>query len=197
MFVVGVPGVLILYVVGIAGVVLLYNYATKSLPISDKEWQVVIDARDLAAWSDGLPIEAQYEQLTKVRFFDFSHEVSYEYDHDAYGVYLNSTLNVEKKASDALATYLPLWAATKAGLSLTAETEITVEEPEGFFAWGDQSRFAILHSNGSPFGNLFIARKGKKVFYLMVAGIYFDSASQWQEFVSPTLQSIEHYSPTD
>ena len=194
--VVGVPMLALVFVVVVVGAGLLLEYTSKDLPVSEAEWDVVIDAQDVAAWVDGMAVNRRSETLSKVRFFDFSYEVAYEYEDDHDGIYINHTLNVERKASDALATYAPLWAATKAGFLIGGEgSDITVEEHDVFFQWGDQSRFAVLHNNGEPFGNLFIARKRKRVVFLILAGVYFDEPELWEAFVTPSLEASEAYDP--
>ena len=74
-----------------------------------------------------------------------------------------------------------------------------LEERNDLFAWGDESRLAVIlvgvgggvGVGGKPAGNLFIARKGADVFYLLVAGVCFDRQEAFASLVRPTLARIE------
>jgi len=51
----------------------------------------------------------------------------------------SSSLSVERKLSDAVAGYLPLWTATTACLKISGAQDVTIESLDNFFEWGDQS----------------------------------------------------------
>ena len=195
LLVIGVPAVVLAYAAAIVGFGFLFTYTAKQLPASKAEWDVVVDAHDVAHWLEGMAVEDNEGTLSKVRYFDGSYDIEYEYDPPDGAVYISSTLTVERKLTDAFATYLPLWTATAAGFSLGGEATVEIDERKDFFEWGDQSRFAVLLTDGDPFGNLFIARDGTRVVFFLLAGVYFDDRDLWSEFIGPTLQNTREYKP--
>jgi hypothetical protein len=38
-------------------------------------------------------------------------------------------------------------------------------------------------------GNIFSARKGKRSYYLLVSGIYFDTPDDWEEFAGANIKN--------
>lgn len=84
-------------------------------------------------------MSAEEEYLEKLRYLDQNCEVSYEYDPTDAAIYISSSLSVERKLSDAVAGYLPLWTTTTAGFKFAGAQDVTIESLENFFEWGDQS----------------------------------------------------------
>ena len=84
------------------------------------------------------------------------------------------------------------WPAMMVGLKVAADTTITVEERGDLLRWGDASRFGILKTDGEPFGNLFLARKGRIVATLVIAGVYFEDTAV-QELIMPRLAKLDSY----
>ena len=193
--VIGIPVAVVLYIAMFAGFGYLYVSNVKELPVSQAEWDVVVDAHDVAEWLPDLEVATLQEELAKIRYIDRSYEVSYEYNPDDASVYVSSSLSIERNLSDALTGYLPLWTATLAGFKLSGSDDIEIEALEDFFEWGDQSKMGLIRSGGEPSGHLFVARKGKKIFFLLLSGIYFDDAEMWADFLLPTLNQINQYHP--
>ena len=73
--------------------------------------------------------------------------------------------------------------------------EIEVVERNDLFEWGDRSRFTILKTDGQPFGNVFITRKGKHVFYVLISGVYFDDRESISDLLSEPLTRLSSYTP--
>ena len=121
--------------------------------------------------------------------------MNYDYDPTDASVYITSSVSVERKLSDAIAGYLPLRTATRAGFMVSDKDDIDVEALEVYFEWGDQSKIGLIRNAGEPHGHLFVTRQGKKVVFLLVSGVYFDDAVMWAEFITPTLNSISRYDP--
>ena len=88
-------------------------------------------------------------------------------------------------------TYSALWTGTMLGTRLGGGVSITIEERNELFKWGDQSRLAILKSNGLSIGNIFVARKGKSCFFMILYGVYFDDSESLKELLLPTLSLLE------
>ena len=63
------------------------------------------------------------------------------------------------------------------------------------FRWGDESRCIVLRQVPNAVGNLFVARKGRKIFQLVVVGVAFDRGDEFKTLLTPVLQRLETYSP--
>jgi len=61
--------------------------------------------------------------------------------------------------------------------------------------WGDESRCTLLMNGDLPVGNFFIAREGRRILHVLVAGVYFDDAASFRELVVPHLEGMRSYSP--
>jgi hypothetical protein len=72
---------------------------------------------------------------------------------------------------------------------------LTAVERNDLFRWGDRSRFGIVKSDGLPRGNLFVARKDRFVFHLVVVGVYFEDSEAFADLVMPALLHIESSRP--
>ena len=90
-----------------------------------------------------------------------------------------------------MTTYVTAWHGTQLGIAFGGDAEIELIERNDLFRWGNQSRFAIIQADGEPCGNLFVARKGTVVFYLIVSGIYFDDGGVFSELVSSALSNAQ------
>ena len=59
------------------------------------------------------------------------------------------------------------------------------------FRWGDDSEFSLLKANGLSFGNVFVGRKGKRVYMITVSGIYFDESAEIRDLLGEKLRALE------
>ncbi len=64
-------------------------------------------------------------------------------------------------------------------------------EHNDIYEWGDESKFVILKSNGEPYGNIFTCRKGKKVFYVIWNGVYFDDPVWAADLLDPVMERVQ------
>ncbi len=89
---------------------------------------------------------ARYEKFEKLRFFDGSHELTYEFELPdaatrADAVYMQITATFEKDQSDAAISQ----GAEKIGFGFGMKLEgIKAEERKDFFRYGDHSTFFVL-----------------------------------------------------
>jgi hypothetical protein len=95
--------------------------------------------------------------------------------------------------SDAKTTYVSLWGGTKVAFYVFGEVQVDLQEKNELFRWGDESRFGLLLADGRPFGNVFVAKKEKRVVYLLVSGIYFDDTESFSAFLSPYLERLDAF----
>ena len=187
-------GVLMLFV----GWGLLFVATGKEEPVTAADRAVLVDIDLLTEWMvDEYIPEKRGESLIKTRYIDGSYDIEYEYDipEDLNAPYLSCTVTVEPTTSDAQTSYVAMWGGSQLALSLLSDIEIDVVERNDLFRWGDRSRFAILSTEGEPFGNVFITRTGKYIFYIIISGIYFDNHEGISGLLSERLGQLPSYQP--
>jgi hypothetical protein len=179
----------------IIGLGALFNLTGSSVALADSERELIVDISHLTGWIPDYSPDFTGESLKKTRYIDDSYEIEYTYElpDDDEAPYLSYTLTFEPSEGDAGTTYTALWGGTKIGFAIFGEVEVEVKEQNEIFRWGDDSRFALLYASGQPFGNVFVARKGKRVVYLLVSGIYFDESESFSSFLSPYLEKLDAF----
>ncbi len=185
-----------LAVVGTAALLLglgfVFNASGESEPLSAGERALLLDIEHLVRWMDGYEPDVDRESAVKTRFLDDSYELEYSYEvsEDDDAPYLTYSITFEGNEGDARTTYASFWGGTRAGF-LLGEVSFDVDERAELFSWGDESRFGILKADGRPFGNVFLARSGTRVVYLLLAGLYFDEAPAVEGFLVPYLERLD------
>jgi hypothetical protein len=188
-----VPISIVASLLALVGLGALFNFTGKDVALEEGERSLVLDISHLAEWMPDYTPDPAREKVTKRRYIDDSSEIEYVYDvpdqDDA--PYLSYTLSFEPSEGDASTTYLSYWGGTRIAFYAFGEIEVDVSEKNDLFRWGDESRFALLSSAGAPFGNVFVAKKGRTVVYLIVSGIYFDDAENASGLLTPYLEKLE------
>ena len=77
------------------------------------------------------------------------------------------------------------------GLGFSGEPGVKRVPRNDLFRWGDKSEFSLLEADGLSFGNLFVGRKGKRVYMITVSGVYFDESKEIREFLGEKLRALE------
>lgn len=173
------------------GMGLVFNASGQTEPLQTEERALLLDIDYLVLWMDGYVPDVAGESVSKRRFLDDSYEIDYVYDlaGDDDAPYLAYTITFEGSESDATTTYLSSWGGTEVGF-FVGDGDVDVKESNELFHWGDASKFAILTTQGRPFGNVFVARRGTTVVYFLVAGLYFDEAQPIEQLLSPYLKKL-------
>ncbi len=166
------------------------------LPVEANEKTLVLRAGDLVPYGYGLEETGQFEKFSKTRYFDGSQEITYEFEtpetEEDDPLYLNVTMTFEKKTSDALVSHGAEKTGASAGLRIAG---IKSREIENFYDYGDSSEFYVLEMEGRPVGNMFSVRDGKKIYLVIMTGMYFDDAAVWKELVEDKLKKFSGYEP--
>jgi hypothetical protein len=190
-------GIVGLLVVILAVGVFMDLTATEEPP-SQAERQLVVDIELLAEFLGGFEPRLEHQTAVKRTFLDSSYEIDYLYDNpEEAHPYIECCLAVDTDVMGAEASYFGMWSGSKMGIHLTAEVDVEIAERNDLFSWGDQSRFAILQVDGQPTGYLFVARKGKKVFHLLIGGVYLDEVSEFKSLVEPVLMRVQLHVSAD
>jgi hypothetical protein len=173
--------------------VLLGACAKGEIPESDRPLLVTLD--ELEDYGFKLSHLADRQVFSRSRYLDGSLEIEYEFEtpDDAPDVlYVSVTAGFERSVLDAIQSYRLQKGGIGVGLKL-GDTKI--QEKKEFYQWGDESFFADIMGKNGPAGNVFGTRLGKKTYWFMVAGLYFEDRSQWEEFIAPKLRYLETYDP--
>lgn len=186
---IGIPLALIMFVVAMG---LLFEFTSSSEPVGASDRAMLLDAEAVAEWIDDYEVQPGIETVTKTRYIDGSYELDYEYedDRDDDYLYVTSNVSIERKVSDAMTVFTSLELGVKIGAG-----DIEFDKRPDLLKWGDATSCSILREGGTPFGNLVLARKGKRVYMIMISGVYFDEADALQELVVPYLERLDGYTP--
>lgn len=164
-------------------------------PLEEGDRQLLVTVVDLAGYGATIdPVDASIVER-RVQYFDGSLELEYEFEaaeSSASPLYLSAVAGLERRKSDALVTYT----AQREAVKLTAKAGgLDMVPMPSFFSWGDDSLFVMLEYEGVTVGNFFLARKGRKTYFLMLSGFYFDEPALWAELVQPRLDRLSAFDP--
>lgn len=169
----------------------------KTLPVRDDDKAVVLRASDLERWIEntGDPIDEAHATLSRTRDLFGVEEIQYEYSRDGSTLFVNSTVTIDPKESDARTTFNVTKLGLGFGVAIESKSGMTKEERNDLFSWGDDSASYVLEMDGSPVGNAVVARKGARTFFVIFAGVYFDDAGDLEEVLEPHLDALESWTP--
>ena len=109
---------------------------------------------------------------------------------------LSCTITIERKASDALTSYITEWQALKLGNHLN-EADVELKEANEIFSWGDDSKFAFQVSENERYGFSFITRKEKKIYFVDAWGLLLEDPDEVSAFLTPKLELFDAESYQD
>ena len=160
----------------------------QEIPVTDADRAMLITIEDLAPWIEVTP-DPSAATLKKLRYVDFSHDLTYEYEDEE--MYLDCEITVERKLSDAVTSYHFLNAGMRVGLSIA----MTLVDADHLLEWGDASKCSIIQYEDEPVGNYFITRRGTRIFTFLITGAYFDDPSLFSGLLTPFLEKLDSYEP--
>jgi hypothetical protein len=156
----------------------------------DRELCVTVD--DLLPLPGGAVKLPAHEKLERLFHTDGSKEVTYEYDAsgEAHPLFLSSGVSESTSDRDARTEFVGRQAAVGLG-SLVSGTKLDEMPRDDLLRWGDESRSTLLTVKGEPAGNYFLARKGSRLFSLILTGVYLDKPESLRAVVLPHLERME------
>jgi hypothetical protein len=164
-------------------------------PVTAADKEVMVTAEYAASFADDVAVDPNNGTYRKVRYLDRSREMIYEYgldDDSTEPVHISHTVSVERNAKEARDAYAGVQFGTRIGIGRVEGIEEV--ERNDLWKWGDQSRCVILHNaQGQPCGNVFMGRKGRRHFLLVITGLYFDKAENIKAFLDPLLLKLDNY----
>jgi hypothetical protein len=182
---IGIPVLVLALLVAAA---LVFTATAETTPASPADRRLALTVDDIAPFIEDFEADTSRETANRVGYFDGSYEIEYIYDAD--DLYIESYVSIEPSASDAKYSYSGYQAGTSIGFSL-AEEDVTEVAMNHLFEWGDESRFYLLSLDGQPIGNRLIARKGRKVVYVIWSGVYFNDPESTRELLEPVMARID------
>jgi hypothetical protein len=175
----------------------LYSMTGTEETLAPGERELMLDIGHLAGWMEGYAPDLAGETVIKTRYADHSYDIQYTYEvPDDSAPYLSYMLNFEPTETDADSTYFSLWGGSKVAFYAFGAMDVAVDEQDDLFRWGDESRFGVLRTEGKPFGNVFIAKRGKTVVYLLLTGIYFEDPDNVSTLLTPYLEKLDALPPS-
>jgi len=150
---------------------------------SDKEFMV--QATDLADYGYGFKKIRQHETFKKTRHLDGSLDLDYEFEtpdsEQNEPLYMAVALTAQTKVSDALIVEGMEKLAGGAGLKWG---DFKQKPVAGTRKYGQSSSLNVLMYQGTPAGNYFVCRQGKRTYSIMISGsFYTDDPEVWDELV--------------
>ena len=153
-------------------------------PLEGRDGELVLSVEQLGAHFPGLRFDLAKGKTTKTRYLDLSWSVEHEHEEEA--LYLDAEVAVENSTRDATEYYLGQRVTAPAAMRLSGE--IALEDRDTLFQWGDTSHFALIKSkDGTPVGNLLVAKKGRVVVRYLFVGGYFEDRKAVDEALGPWL----------
>lgn len=175
--------------VGLAGLVglgLLMNTSTETRALTSQERARLFTIDDLSQWMPEYTINRAFETSGYEQYLDGSYELSYSYEHNDQ-LYVTCTLTVEKNVSDAKASYTGGKIGGGIGTKMAGDG-FREEAHDDLFRWGDESQFVTIIGPNGPVGNRLLARKGTRVVFVQISGVYFSTSQDLHELLDEPLK---------
>lgn len=82
-----------------------------------------------------------------------------------------------------------------AGFSFSSMKHFSIKTIETPYTYGDESSLSLLSIGDKPFGNLFMIRKGKKSYSVVIGGFYITEPEMWDDFMKDKIDYFLSYDP--
>lgn len=162
--------------------------------LSDADKRLFLRAADLAHYGFLYENADSYETFSKTRQLDGAYQLTYEFqtpEGERRPLYIYASVSVARNLSDARLSE----GAEKVGLLIGLRAAGAEEREVRMQPGDDRSSLRLLVKGGKPLGNVFTARDGRKTYFLVLAGLYFEDAEDWKKLVEPKLLQLAGYSP--
>ena len=167
-----------------------HHQGSETVKPGDRDYVVTFD--DLAKHASGLKKVASGEHLFRVDMLGV-HKLSYQYQVQNE-LFMTSEVTVGRSSTSALTDYSAVQLGFKASLAAFGK-DIELVDDDQLLEWGDQSHAMLMKKAGKPLGNVFVARKGNRTFFLAIFGIYFRDPAAFEQLVKPKLDKLESFQP--
>jgi hypothetical protein len=187
---------LVVSLVIVGGAAAFYLLFIHEIPqaVTEADRGVLVTADELVRHYD-LKLKGQ-GTFRHVKYLLGNHELEYEYqspDGSGEGLYVSCLVSIEQSTKDALTTYTAQRLGTSVALKLDRGAGLRLVDQDKPFKWGEESSSSVIMGKEAA-GNVFTARKGQRVFHLVIAGPSLESAALG-DLLSPVLARLEAYRP--
>lgn len=162
----------------------------QSQTMTEAEKKFLLRGAVFQDYGASLPTDtSKMETFEKTGYFDSTYDLDYTFetpDDSSQPLYLNQSLCVAASRGEAITQA----AALRGGVMLGMKSEkISEKAMPNEKIYGEGSKLTVLTvDNGLPIGNLFTARQGKRFYFLVVSGIYFDTPEDWDAFAGDNIR---------
>lgn len=164
--------------------------AQLSQPVAPEDWELLVRPSDLGAFGVQVRDPEELEVLERKSFGDGSTHLSYKFTNldRERGTPMTLIVRLSLEPSEVAAERA--YAERSAGTAIGALGR-DVRWNDGFFTWGDESRFGYIYVNDRPNGTLFHTRSGIRVYSFVAAGLVVDDPEAWRQLILPRLEALE------
>ena len=175
---------------------MIFYSCTTDNSIDWRKYDVITNVDELSDYYPELNLDrnGNYEKAYLSNYFDGTKELVYEYellDSENYDpLFYSITIETTNRIKDAKDSFRLTKSALKTGNRIGSMRleEVEIELP------GDENYYAIRTLNGAPSGLLYISRRGRNVYSLIVSGIYSDDHSIITDLINPEISSLDQFS---
>jgi hypothetical protein len=163
-------------------------------PLSEADKSLFLRPADLVRYGFQYDDPDSYEKFSKTRQIDGAYELKYEFQPDKSErrrVFIYASISVARNESDAALNEGAEAIGMLVGLKASGVEERELRMRSG----NDRSTLRLLVKGDKPLGNIFTTRDGRKTYFVVVTGLYFDDAEDWKKLVAPKLEQLAGYSP--
>ncbi|MFL6566928.1 MAG: hypothetical protein ACJ8G5_18475 [Burkholderiales bacterium] len=163
-------------------------------PLSEADKSLFLRPADLVRYGFRYDDPANYEKFSKSRQIDGAYQLKYEFQPDQSErrrVFIYASVSVARSDSDAALNE----GAEAVGMIIGLKASGVEERELGMKSGNDRSKLRLLVKGDKPLGNIFTVRDGRKTYFLVMTGLYFDDAEDWKKLVAPKLEQLAGYSP--
>jgi hypothetical protein len=165
-------------------------------PVTEADQAAVLTADVFVSKLPQLNLRPSQGRFRKVRRRYGAYETSYIYGVPTLnreGFYIESFAIVLPSVEYANSKFLQASGYLKVGPEWEGKHELKRQELDLPYHWGDECQCAFLMRGTAFVGNVFTARKGRRVFHLILLGPVLNSHAEFKELLEPVLQRLESY----
>lgn len=164
-----------------------------------KQYDIITTAADLNNYYDGLNLDlsGKSETASITNYFDGSSDITYEYENTENPkydpLYFSITVDVGLTEKDARETYV----ISKLALIEVGELVDFENEEIEIDLGHDDTYYSLRSYEGELNGHLFVTRKGKNVYSMIISGLYSDDHSLLYDLIVPAIRDLENFQLED
>ncbi len=165
--------------------------SSQELPLTKMDKRVLLKISDFTPFVKEEAIDPTKGEMQKELISGNLYKLYYEYKFQ--GVYIQSVVYVASSIRDAKKKHSKFINGVKTRFSFIKG--IALKEISSYRKWGDDSQFFLMIQNDESYGNAVTVIDGKKVYNLVITGIYFNGIKDFENTISPKLAYLRNYRP--